>query len=76
MRSIQQYITIVFLFCTASAYSQIQYSWSELPNAPIAASRHDDTWFVNERIGWVVNIRGEIYKTIDGGNSWVNQLVQ
>ena len=76
MRSIHQYFAIVFLWCTVSAFSQIQYSWSELPNAPIAASRHDDTWFVNERIGWVVNIRGEIYKTIDGGNSWVNQLVQ
>lgn len=39
-------------------------------NAPIASSRTDDIWFVNEKVGWAVNSDGNIIHTQDGGDTW------
>jgi photosystem II stability/assembly factor-like uncharacterized protein len=69
------YILLIILNI-GTAFSQQQYIWKELPAAPISPGRHDDVWFVNERIGWVVNIYGQIHKTSDGGQTWETQLVQ
>jgi photosystem II stability/assembly factor-like uncharacterized protein len=52
-----------------------QSSWQALPNAPTVGSRHDDVFFINPTVGWVVNLGGEIYKTMDGGASWQLQLL-
>ena len=49
--------------------------WDELPNAPFANGRHDDVFFVNPDLGWVVNGDGEIWRTTDGGDSWERQLL-
>jgi photosystem II stability/assembly factor-like uncharacterized protein len=49
--------------------------WYVLPNAPVANGRHDDIFFIDANRGWVVNGDGEIYRTTDGGSSWVQQLV-
>jgi photosystem II stability/assembly factor-like uncharacterized protein len=35
-----------------------------------ANGRHDDLTFVDERTGWLVNTRGEVYGTSDGGERW------
>ena len=43
-------------------------------NAPVASSRTDDIWFVDENTGWAVNSNGQILKTTDGGASWREQL--
>jgi len=49
--------------------------WRTLPDAPIAgAGRHDDVFFHNEDIGWVCNLNGEIWKTTNGGLTWVAVL--
>jgi photosystem II stability/assembly factor-like uncharacterized protein len=42
-------------------------------NAPVASSRTDDIWFVDERTGWAVNSDGNIIHTADGGDSWTVQ---
>lgn len=47
-----------------------QSAWKALPNAPIRSGRHDDVFFINPSVGWVVNLAGEIHKTIDGGVNW------
>jgi len=53
-----------------------QSSWKALPAAPSIEpyGRHEDLCFVNPSVGWIVNLRGKIYKTTDGGNSWVKQF--
>ncbi|KST69498.1 YCF48-related protein [Mastigocoleus testarum] len=43
-------------------------------NAPIASSRTDDIWFIDPMVGWAVNSNGQIIKTTDGGDTWVEQL--
>jgi photosystem II stability/assembly factor-like uncharacterized protein len=48
--------------------------WSLLPGAPVAAGRHEDVWFVDDATGWVVNGRGEVWHTSDGGSSWDMQI--
>lgn len=42
-------------------------------NAPPASSRTDDVWFVDENVGWAVNSNGQILKTEDGFQSFVQQ---
>ena len=47
-------------------------NWETLP-APVAPDtmiKHDDLYFVNEKTGWLVTRNGQIYNTIDGGESW------
>jgi photosystem II stability/assembly factor-like uncharacterized protein len=46
--------------------------WRAVESSPLspANARHDDITFVDERTGWLVNIRGEVYGTTDGGQSW------
>src|SRR5215207_6945438 len=49
-------------------------TWSQLPNSPSGTTRHDDIWFVDETTGWSARGRGGIFKTTDGGNTWVQKL--
>ncbi len=69
-------VVLLSVFCqTYTALSQPQ--WRTLPNAPVApdfVGRHDYIFFINSRLGWVVNGAGQIYRTSDGGESWENQF--
>ena len=38
--------------------------------------KQDDIFFVNENVGWYVNGAGKIFKTVDGGAQWAEQLSQ
>ncbi|MCI0690563.1 T9SS type A sorting domain-containing protein [candidate division KSB1 bacterium] len=52
-------------------------SWRTLPNAPVAPDngRFDDVFFINPETGWIANVAaGKIYKTTDGGESWIEQI--
>jgi photosystem II stability/assembly factor-like uncharacterized protein len=64
-------IIVAALICLLSISLKAQSSWKALPNAPVN-SRHDDGFFINANLGWVVG-RGTIWKTTDGGNSWTEQ---
>lgn len=52
--------------------------WRAVESSPVspANGRHDDLFFLDEQQGWLVNIRGEVYGTTDGGGRWdrLNQL--
>jgi photosystem II stability/assembly factor-like uncharacterized protein len=48
------------------AYAQ---GWIQTDTLPPAA-RYDDIYFISNDIGYTVNTAGEIYKTINGGQSW------
>jgi len=53
--------------------SYAQPTWEALPTAP-NGPRHDDGYFINENLGWVVNGNGQIWKTTNGGNTWNKQF--
>lgn len=50
-----------------------QYNWINITSAPYNASKQDGVFFINKDTGWVVNGSGAIHKTINGGNSWIQQ---
>ena len=43
-------------------------------NAPVASSRTDDIWFIDQQIGWGVNSNGQIVKTTDGFETYTMQF--
>lgn len=46
-------------------------TWQVLPNSPVAPFyHHDDLFFIDENVGWLCNISGQIWKTTDSGDSW------
>lgn len=50
-----------------------QYNWGNLENAPFNGGKQDGVFFINKDTGWAVNGSGRIYKTIDGGENWIQQ---
>ena len=50
-----------------------QPQWRTLPGSP-STPRHEDVWFINPLIGWIVNGSGQIYKTTSGGIGWQLQF--
>jgi photosystem II stability/assembly factor-like uncharacterized protein len=73
----QSRIFLMALAIAGAAHGQTNAgSWRALPNAPVARAneRFDDVFFLNPMIGWVVNLpENKIFKTIDGGENWVEQ---
>jgi hypothetical protein len=45
--------------------------WAMLSNSPAspANARHDDIVFIDAANGWLINSRGEVYRTEDGGTT-------
>jgi photosystem II stability/assembly factor-like uncharacterized protein len=50
-----------------------QFQWRKT-NAPVASSRTDDIFFTDPKTGWAVNSNGQILKTSDGGDNWLEQI--
>ncbi|MFN9719520.1 MAG: WD40/YVTN/BNR-like repeat-containing protein [Planctomycetota bacterium] len=48
-------------------------AWTKLETEPYRG-KQDDIFFINPAVGWYVNGAGKIFKTINGGESWVLQL--
>jgi photosystem II stability/assembly factor-like uncharacterized protein len=54
-----------------------QATWQPLANSisNINGQRYDDVFFIDENIGWAANgYYAAVYKTIDGGKNWTEQL--
>jgi len=62
---------LIFILLSTVSFAQ-SYKWEALVNAPVAA-RHDGMAWVTPEKGWIINSSGQIWKTTDGGNSWVQQ---
>jgi photosystem II stability/assembly factor-like uncharacterized protein len=48
-------------------------AWVKLPTEPFRG-KQDDVVFVNPMTGWYGNGLGKLFKTVDGGQTWVQQL--
>jgi photosystem II stability/assembly factor-like uncharacterized protein len=59
-------LLLMLLFHTGFAQN-----WRLLSGSPTSASfRHDDLFFINEDTGWVCNVDGKIYQTVNAGANW------
>lgn len=59
---------------TSFALAQ-QFRWTQLPNSPIPDTtdgRFEDIYFCDANTGFAIVQSGKVYKTTDGGSSWVN----
>ncbi|MEM1095346.1 MAG: YCF48-related protein [Bacteroidota bacterium] len=45
-------------------------AWELLEASPFHSTRHDDLYFIHPDTGWTINLQGEVYQTVDGGQSW------
>ena len=50
-----------------------RHRWSKLETEPYRG-KQDDIYFVTPDLGWYVNGSGKIFKTVDGGATWVMKL--
>ncbi len=48
-------------------------AWRKLTTAPYPG-KQDDIYFLRPDLGWYVNGAGKIFKTTDGGTTWVEKL--
>jgi photosystem II stability/assembly factor-like uncharacterized protein len=64
-----KYFLLLLLLTFSTLISQ-EYTWKKLSTEPYPG-KQDDIYFVNEQTGWYVNGFGKIFKTTDGGNSWL-----
>ena len=65
----------LFLLITTSAYAQLSWSPIATIQTDINGQRFDDIFFLNENTGWAIKgYYSALYKTIDGGNTWVEQI--
>lgn len=69
-------LLIITILCSSiSSFGQL--NWTVLENATpnTNGTRYDDVFFLNENVGWIANGNaGNVFKTTDGGESWVEQL--
>lgn len=67
---------LLFFFSGIVASAQ---QWAPLTSIPVNQdfSRYDDVFFLNENVGWAANgSDAAVYKTVDGGATWVTQLTE
>ncbi len=63
-------LTIALL---VAASVSAQFTWSNLAGAPNNGAKQDGIFFLNKDTGWAVNGSGRIFKTLNGGSSWIQQ---
>jgi hypothetical protein len=59
--------------CAGSADGDLPPAWERLATEP-ANDRQDDVCFIDADNGWYVNSLGKIFKTVDGGSTWKEQV--
>ncbi|WP_242119662.1 YCF48-related protein [Aestuariivivens sediminicola] len=68
---------LFFCFLSAFYYFYPQSTWQTLMDIPPNTNnqRFDDIFLINDQIGWAANGNyATVYKTIDGGINWTEQL--
>jgi photosystem II stability/assembly factor-like uncharacterized protein len=57
---------------SASPVASSADGWTMLSTSPVSpgSGRHDDLVFLDPDNGWLINTRGEVHRTTDGGATW------
>lgn len=61
----------IFLLLTCLTFNLLSQGWEDSKNSPGANWRHDDVYFLNEEIGWICNLKGQVFQTRNGGETWL-----
>lgn len=70
-------ICLLVVFQGFTALAQLQWAPLTSMGTNINNQRFDDVFFLNENLGWAANgYYAAIYKTTDGGQTWVTQLAE
>ncbi len=66
------HLLLLLILVVNTSAAQNQPRWRTLVNSPtvVSAGRHDDVFFINPNVGWVVNGDRRIFKTTNGGATW------
>ncbi len=71
--SLKQFISIGLLLAgCGQGFSQTPV-WTQMPGSPSGTTRHDDIYMLDATNGWTARGRAGIFKTTDGGNTWVQK---
>ncbi len=71
MRSSQIFYVILVVLLTSNYAVTQEFEWTTL--SPPLSGRYDDMHFISPDMGWAVNSTGQIWKTSDAGETWVQQ---
>ncbi len=70
-------VSFLLVFQSFSAFAQLQWAPLTSLGDNINNQRFDDVFFLNENLGWAANgYYAAIYKTTDGGQTWITQLAE
>lgn len=70
-------VNYILLLSGLTAMAQLQWAPLTSIGDNINNQRFDDVFFLNENLGWAANgYYATIYKTTDGGQTWVTQLAE
>jgi photosystem II stability/assembly factor-like uncharacterized protein len=64
---------LILLALLFSEITQAQFTWTNLPSAPFNSAKQDGIFFLNRDTGWAVNGSGRIFRTLNGGSTWIQQ---
>ncbi|MFD2890924.1 YCF48-related protein [Flavobacterium chuncheonense] len=68
---------VIFWFYNSFLFAQLQWQALTPPFSNTNNQRFDDVFFLNEMEGWALNgYYAGVYKTTDGGLTWVTQLTE
>lgn len=56
-----------------AGWRQAEPAWVKLATEPYRG-KQDDVFFIDDRTGWYGNGLGRLFKTVDGGQTWIKQL--
>lgn len=59
-----------------AAVQPATYQWQTLSAAPSNGQKQDDVFFLDVQRGWAVNGSGRIYRTLNSGQTWAQQVQQ
>ena len=73
MKSRAVSLFVLLLRCTLAVTAQTPV-WTQFPNSPAGTTRNDDIYFTDLTNGWSARGTNGVYRTTNGGNSWVKVI--
>jgi photosystem II stability/assembly factor-like uncharacterized protein len=72
IKIMKKIVSLLFVSLCSMSIAQT-YNWTNIAGAPTTGGKQDGIHFISKDTGWVVNGSGKIFKTTNGGLSWLQQ---